>query len=150
MSKYISDKYRGGLQYVWCGEHFNPAMLNKLSPASMVAPSSSPIGLYKKLDEEIKLNERHSATINAHRTKFAKLAIQWKDAREITEEQSKEITYIVKKFAMSYWRPLLYIIPRNIIDASRIEIVEPARRASLADEFIIKDLNLDEYDVLEF
>jgi len=46
------------------------------------------------------------------------------------------------------WRPLLYIIPRDLV-ASRLKVVPIHKRASFGDEFIVEDLKRGEFDVIE-
>ena len=46
------------------------------------------------------------------------------------------------------WRPLVYVIPRAMVE-SRLEAVPPKKRASFGPEYIITDLRRHEFDIIE-
>jgi hypothetical protein len=46
------------------------------------------------------------------------------------------------------WRPLLYIIPRSLVE-TRLKVVPIHKRASFGDEFIVEDLRRSEFDLIE-
>jgi hypothetical protein len=48
-----------------------------------------------------------------------------------------------------FWRPLIYTIPRALIDPSRLNLVPLHSRAGFGTEFIISDLQRDEFDLIE-
>ncbi len=56
---------------------------------------------------------------------------------------------MVENATNNEWKPLIYLIPRAIIDSSRLKVVPPAKRASFGIEYIIEDLKRDEFDLIE-
>ncbi len=46
------------------------------------------------------------------------------------------------------WRPLLYLISRNLV-ADRLELVPIEKRASVEKEYIIRDLQRSEFEIIE-
>jgi len=75
---------------------------------------------------------------------------QWRRDGEITDAVANEILTITQDPSLSVWRPLLYIIPKAGIDASRVELVPIGERAGLGDEFRIRDLRGTEFDKVTF
>jgi hypothetical protein len=50
---------------------------------------------------------------------------------------------------LTYWRPLVYVIPRNLVEA-RLKPVHLKQRASFGLEFLVEDLKRNEFDIIEF
>ncbi|MFJ2988312.1 hypothetical protein ACIPF8_10625 [Collimonas sp. NPDC087041] len=46
------------------------------------------------------------------------------------------------------WRPLVYVIPRALVEA-KLRLVAPASRASIGKEYIIENLGRNEFDIIE-
>ena len=55
---------------------------------------------------------------------------------------------MVDKAPFQEWRPLLYLIPRNLV-ADRLELVPIRERASGEKEYIIRDLRRSEFEIVE-
>jgi hypothetical protein len=150
MKKLIQEKYRSDIHYVWCGENFDASAFGKHSGNSLVAPSSNPADIYQDLKKAVENKDKHCSKIIEQRATFLKLAIDWETNKEITSQDKEDITFMVNEYDIDYWRPLLYIIPRAIINSSRIEVVPMNKRASFGVEYIIKDLQSTEFDLIEF
>ncbi len=60
----------------------------------------------------------------------------------------EEIIYMTDNATFDEWRPLIYITPRILVE-SRLKLVPPTNRASLAPEYVITDLRRDEFDIIE-
>jgi hypothetical protein len=144
----IQEKYRKNLHYVWCSEAFDSTKHGTYTSIALVAPSSDPCAIYKQLREEVVRGERHSAKIPQMKASISALAIAWRDAKEITVEESEEIIYMADTAGPNEWRPLVYVIPRAAVQ-SRLVSVPMAKRASLGPEYILSDLARDEFDVIE-
>jgi hypothetical protein len=76
------------------------------------------------------------------------LAIGWEVQGEISTEDKEEIVYMVDNASFDDWRPLLYVIPRLVVQP-RIRLVPPGQRASFGPEYIITDLQRSEFDTIE-
>ncbi|MBA4121159.1 MAG: hypothetical protein H0X72_01675 [Acidobacteria bacterium] len=115
----------------------------------MIPPSSSPFDIYNDLKVALARNDRHNDKINNQKLSFKNLADMWEASGEITKDQRDEIYYMVENATNNEWKPLIYLIPRSIIDLSRLKIVPPARRANFGMEYIVEDLKRDEFDLIE-
>jgi hypothetical protein len=145
---FLMEKFRNGLHYVWCGDTFDSSKHGSYSIRGMNAPSSDPCSIYKILKSEIAQSERHSYKIKEQKASLQALALQWQADGSLTTEEAEEFTYIVKTAEMDLWRPLIYVIPRAIVEP-RLKVVPIGSRASIANEFIVPDLRKEEFDVIE-
>lgn len=144
----IQERYRNNLHYVWCSDCFDSTKEPGYTLGSLVAPSSNPVDIYRDLKRDLERSDLHSAKILAQKASFKSLAVKWQQAGEITKLQEQDIVWTVDNASASYWRPLIYVIPRPAV-ASRLSIVPMSQRASIADEFIIADLARSEFDLME-
>lgn len=146
---YIQQEYRSDIHYVWCSEYFDSTKSPAYSPGSLIPPSSDPKAIYDELRRDVDRGDGHSYKINEQKVSIKKRAIDWEIAGEITAEQKDEIIFMVDNSKFSNWRPLLYLIPRQPVEA-RLELVTMSRRAGFGKEYIIRDLKRSEFDILEF
>ena len=144
----IQQQFRGDVHYVWCSESFDSTTLPRYSVGSLVAPSSDPANIYRELNEAVRRSDRHCHKIIEQKLSLTKLAVDWEAAGEIRTDERDEIVYRVDNATFAEWRPLIYIIPRALVQP-RIQVVPAARRASLGPEYIIPDLQRSEFDVIE-
>jgi hypothetical protein len=144
----IQERFRGGVHYAWCSESFDSSTLPRYSLSSQVAPSSNPADIYRELKSAVQRKDQHSYKINEQKLSLKKLAIDWEVAGEISSDDKNEIVYMVDHAAFDDWRPLIYIIPRMLVQL-RIRLVPPDKRASFGPEYVIADLRRDEFDVVE-
>jgi hypothetical protein len=144
----IQQKFRNDEHYVWCSESFDATTGARYSAGSMIAPSSNPAEIYRQLKLDIQNHDRHSYKINAQRASLTSLAIDWETSGAISSDIKAEIVFMVTNATFDDWRPLLYIIPRNLVE-TRLKAVPIHKRASFGDEFIVEDLRRDEFDVIE-
>ena len=145
---FINEKFLGDIHYVWCSEAFDSTKLATYSTLAHMPPSSDPCAIYRQLKDDVQRQDKHSAKIQATKASLQSLAIRWRDDGTITDDQMEEIAYMVTNASFDYWRPLVYIIPRDAINA-RLQVVPPAKRASLRVEYIIPDLRRNEFDIIE-
>jgi hypothetical protein len=144
----IQQKFRNDEHYVWCSDSFDATTGAKYSASSLAAPSSNPAEIYKQLKSEVQNKERHSYKINAQKASLTSLAIDWEGNGVISPDNKDEIVFMIMNATFDDWRPLLYIIPRALVE-SRLKMVPIHKRASFGDEFIVEDLRRDEFDVIE-
>ncbi len=144
----IQRDYRNDVHYVWCSEHFDSTKLDPYAPGFKTASSADPANIYKRLVEDIATKDLHSSKIARQKTTLKKLANDWANASEITQKQQEEIVYLVDNASFQEWRPLLFLIPLNLV-AERLELVPIERRASGGKEYIIRDLQRSEFEIIE-
>ena len=148
MKSRIQRDYRNDIHYVWCSEHFDATKLNPYAPGSRKARRADPIAVYRELAKDVARGELHSTKIASQRASLKKLAIEWAASGEITEDEKEEIVYRVDRALIQEWPPLLYLIPRNRV-ADRLERVPTDKRASGEEEYIIRDLQRSEFEIIE-
>jgi hypothetical protein len=145
----IQREFRNDIHYVWCSEFFDAqAAGGAYSSAALIPRSSNPADIYRTLKVECDCGDRHSSKIAEQKVSLAKLARDWKKSGEITDAQSKEILYLVKKASFRDWRPVIYVIPREPIEP-RLTSVPLEKRAGFGPEYIISDLKRSEFDIIE-
>lgn len=145
----IHQRFRGDVHWVWCSEVFDSKKSAPYSDASLVAPSSNPVDIYRELQRDVAGKDSHSAKITAQKASLQALAVQWQSSGDITTQQMQEIIYMVTTASIEYWRPLLYVIPRVLV-GGRLQLVPIDKRAGFGNEYIIADLKRDEFELLEF
>ena len=145
----IQERYFHDIHFVWCSEYFDNEAAPKYSSGTLVPPSSNPASIYRALLQDVKGQDKHSAKITAQKASFTARAIENFNEGTISEEAKDEIIYIVDNTPFEYWRPLLYIIPSEFVK-DRVDLVPIEKRAGLGNEYIIKDLKRNEFDIVEF
>ncbi len=144
----VQEKYRKDLHYIWCSESFDSNKQGSYSVASLVAASSNPASIYKELNLGCKKGEKHCDKITKIRASLKALAIDWFNKGEISFDDKEELILLADETDPVYWRPVVYVIPRHLVEA-RLEAVNLSLRASFGNEFIIKDLKRNEFDIIE-
>jgi hypothetical protein len=123
MKYLINEKYRGNVHYVWCSESFDSTTLSPYVSASLVAPTSNPKDIFIDLKKAVDGTDKHNPKIKEQILALTARAIKWEMAGEITTADKDDIVYMVNEPAyFKYWRPLLYVIPRALVE-SRLESV---------------------------
>ncbi len=74
--------------------------------------------------------------------------MQWASAGVISDADKEEIFAIIQKAQIADFRPLIYVIPYQPV-SQRVVRVAINDRASLQPEYIVKDLNVDEFEIIE-
>lgn len=147
----IATKYFGGRHFVWCCEYFDVSKSPALSATALIAPSSTPKVIYDQLRADVEQEEHHSARLKGYRKTFSRLAKIWHSTGSITDIQRDDILGTLKRPSWKIWRPLLFVIPREPIEAAkRLLSVAPKDRASHGPELQILDLMPHEFDIIEF
>jgi len=107
------------------------------------------LDILKSLRAAVDRDDRHDPKIEGQKGALIARAIQWHLDGKLTENQRDEIVFIAENAAITDWRPLLYIIPREKIEPERIVLVKIDRRAGLGPEYIIENLQGNEFEVIE-
>lgn len=147
---HIAEQFLGNIHYVWCSEAFDSTKQGHYSGSALVAATSDPCAIYRDLQSATLRpgGDRHCSKIIEQRASFSKLAVQWRDAGRITSDIAEEIIYMANTAEPLLWRPLVYVIPRALVER-RMKRVAPDRRASIGVEHIIEDLDRSEFDIIE-
>lgn len=140
--------YRGGRHFVWCSEFFDPKKHGDYGSAYGIPPSSSPASLYRRYKEDLEGGDTHSASIVNQKAGIKARAIEWHGRGEISEQDLQDITYMADKGRKNDWRPVIYVISSERVK-DRLESVPVKDRAGIGMEYVIKDLNDDEFDLIE-
>ena len=148
LKQHIQAQYQGDVHYVWCSECFDSTTLSTYSPGALVPPSSNPADIYKELQRDVQRKDSHSSKITAQKASLIRLASDWHASSKINVNDKDDIIYMVNNASFDDWRPLIYIIPRDTV-ASRLQIVPMAKRAGFGNEYIIQDLERNEFDIIE-
>lgn len=146
----IAKRYLGGRHFAWVSDFFDT---ERESPAGssghLIAPSSNPRKIYADLLHECRAQEEHSRIIRDHRKTFERLGKKWMADGTITKAQYDEIIASARAPSWRIWQPILYVIPRANISASRVIEVQRKDRAGYGPEKQIVDLQLSEFDVID-
>lgn len=146
----IVMKYRGGRYFVWCSEFYDPKAAPAGSAEALIAPSSSPKGIYDTLQDDCHREDTHSALISRYKKAFKRLATGWLADGSISKEQHDEIVATVTSKSWKIWRPVLFVIPKDPIKAAnRLIEVKHKNRAAYGPELQIHDLAPHEFDLIE-
>ena len=144
----VQEKYRGDFHYIWCSESFDSNKLPGYSIASLVASTSNPASIYKDLSQGCKKGEKHCSKIGEIRTSLKALAVDWHKKGEINDDDKEELILLADEKDPMFWRPLIYVMPRDIVKA-KLKPVKLSARASFGSEFVIEDLKRTEFDIIE-
>ncbi len=124
-----------------------------MAPASPHAPvqppSSSPKNIYWDLERDVRANDLHSAKITQNRTGLKKGILAKQAAGVVSAQDAADIAWIVDNAGVADFRPLLYVMPRSLVQA-RLKRVSPQAAASpFSEEYVIEDLAAGEFEALE-
>jgi len=145
---FIHQKYRGDVHFVWCSEYFDSKKVGAYSPGSVIPPSSNPASLYERLKEAAESEDEGDLKIIQQKNALKSLAIDWEKAGQITTVEKEDIIVSIDEGHFKQWRPLIYLIPRTLVDSRLIAVSRP-NRASLGMEFQIPDLKGSEFEVIQ-
>ena len=144
----ICRDYRDNIHYVWCGKTFDSRVLGRYEQGSEPPPTSDPAAIYRNLKTAVKAHDLHDYKIAAQKAGLLSRAVRWEAGREVTSAKKDELIFIIENANFDDWRPLIYVIPRHVVE-ERAQIVPIAQRASYEEEYIIADLKGSEFDIIE-
>lgn len=144
----LQEKYASDLHFAWCSEHFDSKAVSRYARGALVGASANPADIFREIKRDIESGELHSAKLTAQKASFIARAQEWEKAGTISEVDRDDIIFMVNNASPKDWRPLIYVIRRDAV-VPRLEHVPAKDRAGLGDEFIIRDLARDEFDILE-
>ncbi len=144
----IHEMYFGDIHYVWCSEIFDSQQESRYRASGNIPPSSNPADIYRRLKTDVEGGDKHSPLITEKRASIESMAISSESKECLSEAERDEIIYLSKTADIQLWRPLIYVIPVGLVK-TRLELVPPTNRAGIGMEYIIPDLNRDEFDIIE-
>jgi hypothetical protein len=144
----ISERYYRGLHYVWCSPYYNSRSLPFYDYSN--PPTSTPSEIYKSLYDEVRSGDRHSAKVKANKVGILNGAYAKERAGVINAEQKADIASIIDCAEPRDFRPLLYIIPFNLVREIIKEVPVSDRAHPLSVEYCIECLPRDYFDIIEF
>lgn len=141
----INKEYYKDLHYMWCTPYFGP---HYDSPHFSVPPSSSPLEIYRTIENEIRGGDLHGEKVKLNRMGIRRGADNMFAAGRISEEDRDDIHAIAKKTPMHVFEPLLCVIPR--IEALKYYKKVPIERRAnpLSHEYIVADLPQAAFDII--
>jgi hypothetical protein len=146
----VTMRHRGGVFFAWVCECFDASYAAPGSAAALIAPSSNPRKIYRDLQEDCDQEDKHSDTIRRYRKTFVRLAKDWLTNGSIGRDAHDEIVASVRAPSWQIWRPVLYVIPREPIEAAgRMRSVARSDRAGYGPEQQVTDLKRHEFDMIE-
>lgn len=150
LSLFINRTYYKSKHFVWCSPVFNPKTLNEYDVRKNIPPSSSPHNLYKLLLDDVNSEDNHSSKIHQNRTGLIKGATIMLEKGVIDEDDYGRILKIIKTANFGQFTPLLYVIPKHLVENRIIRVDIESSANSLSTEFQIEDLSSEEFEIIEF
>jgi len=144
----VHREFRKNSHFVWCSEYFDAKARSAFEAGAGLPPSSDPAAIYRQLKRDVEQRDAHSAKITSQKAVLNRLAIEWERNGEITTEHKAEIAYMVRHADFADWRPLIYVIPRAAVE-TRLALVPIEKRASHDREYVVPDLQRNEFDIIE-
>lgn len=144
----IAERFYHREHYIWCVPYFDPRSLSVYHIT--IPPSSSPAEIYRDLYEVVRRGDRHSAKISENKAGILRGAEFKRVSGIITEDEERDIASIVELAETRDFKPLLYIIPYNLVSDLIKEVSVEDRAHPLSVEYIIECLPRRFFDVIEF
>lgn len=142
----ISKRYYGDLHYVWCTPYFDS---KSIAPHDYtIPPTSSPGEIYHNLYQEVNRGDRHSSKIEDNKKGILEGVNAKREAAVINKQQKAEIIQVVEKAEILDFKPLLYIIPFNLVTELVEEVPVEERAHPLSVEYIIRALPRHLFDII--
>jgi CheY-like chemotaxis protein len=143
----IAQRFFGRQHYVWCTPDFDAE--SKPNYEATVPPSSCPKEIYRLLKEAVRRGDRHSDKIRSNAAGILRGAELHRAAGDITADQYEEIKQIIEHAETADFRPLLYVIRRDLVEDMLVKVPVGQKAAPLAPEFVIERLPWFLFQVLE-
>ncbi len=146
LAYHINQTYYGEVHYVWCSAFFGAA--NIPSPYRPNPPSSSPQEIYETLLKAVENSDRHCEKIRLNKAGLRRGATFMQGRGDISNAQRLEILDKVRLAQLADFKPLLYVIPYNLV-SGMLSIVPVRHRANpLSEEYIITRLSRASFDII--
>jgi hypothetical protein len=145
---HIAKNYLGDRHHVWCSDCFDCRHHYLHSGPIDTPPSSNPGEIFERLRAAtVDRVDWHEPSIATWKVTIKALTVRWRTSGVIDNDVEQEIIFLLDRADIGQWRPLIYIIQRDKVEA-RLQRVPLRDRASLVMEYVIEDLHPDEFDVI--
>lgn len=146
----INQNFYNKKHYVWCSPIFDSQSLGGYDIRKRIPPSSNPSKIYISLKVDVDSQDLHSAKIEQNKRGLKAGAAHMLEKNVISEYEFGIISKMVDSSSISDYRPLVYLIPKELVD-DRIELVDVDSRANpLSVEYRVLDLDESEFEIIEF
>lgn len=146
---FIAEQFYNSKHFVWCAPVYNPQKLDNYDFRSKIPVSSSPFKIYQQLYEDVISNDKHSSKIEQNRTGLKKGAAIMRQKGIIDDNDFARILSIIDNAEISEFTPLLYLIPKSLVE-KKIKTVDIDSVANpLSCEYQIHDLTRKEFEIIE-
>lgn len=123
--------------------------MDTLDIRKRIPPSSSPHKIYSAYLDDINGGDLHSDKIKNNINGLKRGAIAKLAEGAIDDDEFAKINYLIDHARIEDFRPLLYVIPRNVVE-TKIQKVKVDQQANpLSEEYLIVDLKTHECDIIE-
>jgi len=142
ISNFINKEYYNDLHYVYVAPCFNC----KINPRS-----SNPSEIYSELKKDLEPTalDFHSSKIKSNRLGIVKGAIENFNKGIINESTKEIIIELSKKAELTLFKPLIYIIPAEMVKDKLLTPDFEMKAGLLSKEFIIENLKGNEFDIIK-
>jgi len=147
---YLSEYFYRGKHFVWCSPVFNPASLDNLDIRRKIPPSSSPYKIYINFKEDVDNYDLHSSKINENKSGLKRGALINYRNEVIDADELARINQIIDTAELFLFRPLIYLIPVQLVDSKIKEVPVDTAANPLSLEYQILDLSENEFEIIEF
>lgn len=145
----ISENFYRGKHFVWCSPIFDSQAVDKYDIRRNIPPSSNPSMIYISLKTDVSLKDYHSSKIEANKKGLKAGASIMLQNGEINDFEFGFIMKMIDSSGIDDFRPLVYLIPKVLVD-NRLEVVPVDERANpLGVEYKIIDLKRNEFEIIE-
>lgn len=149
LAYFIAENFFGGKHYVWCSPIYDPSKLEELHKWKRIPVSSNPHKIYLSLLEDVESGDLHSDKIRNNINGLRRAAVQKLANGDIDDEEFVKINLMIDKATPDLFKPLLYIIPKDLVK-TRINVVPITETAGiLSEEFQIVDLATHEFEIIQ-
>jgi hypothetical protein len=142
----IAERYYDGVHFAWCSPVYDGT---RAAPHITIPPTSSPAELYRTLMEEVRRGERHSEFIKRNRAGIVRGAAEKLQTSEITAARKTEIEEIVEDSHASEFRPVLFVMPFELVKDRIAEVPVRQRAHPMSVEYRVERLPRACFDMLE-
>jgi len=139
----INEHYYNNEHWVWCSPSFDGSITG-VNP-----PSSTPRVIYRDLWDASTKGDLHSSKILSNKAGIVRGAMEKLKKGLISRKNFKDIQSIVQAAQLHDFIPVLYVIPFTKVASLVKEVKVEDRAHPLSEEFIIRRLPRNRFDILK-
>jgi hypothetical protein len=136
--------------YVWCAPVFNSSKLEDMHIYKSIPPSSNPFDIYQRYKADVARADKHSSYIGQNKAGLKNGAIRMLGNNTIDAADFERINAIIDNAELDKFSPLLYLIPKVVIEPRIVTVGVTEAANPLSFEFQVHDLRKNEFEILEF